>query len=67
MIALAAFVVATPVLHWVSRGALAVAEVTTERVRFCPFCGFALPESESGPLSVCGRCEHRFEVDVRDG
>lgn len=66
-IALAAFVVATPVLHWVSRSALAVAEVTTERVRFCPFCGATLPESESGPVSVCGRCEHRFEVDVRDG
>jgi hypothetical protein len=67
LIALAAFVAATPVLHWVSRSALALAEAGADAVRFCPYCGGALGSTETGPVSVCGRCEHRFEVVAKDG
>jgi hypothetical protein len=62
MIALAAFVVTVPVLHWVDRGALAVAGAAIGEVRFCPHCGRQL----SGDVRVdltCMGCGRSFRVD----
>ena len=61
MIALAAFVVTIPVLHWVDRGALAVAEAVTGAVRFCPYCGTELAGG-IGVVLGCGRCGRGFTV-----
>jgi len=61
LIALAAFAVSLPVLHWVDRGALAAAEPATDAVRFCPHCGARLAGTLGAAL-VCGRCGRAFGV-----
>ena len=61
LIALAAFVVTVPVLHWVDRGVPASAEATTSAVRFCPHCGGKL-EGEIGVELACGRCGRAFTI-----
>jgi hypothetical protein len=60
-IALAAFVVTVPVLHWVDRGALTALEAATDTVRFCPYCGKPLV-GEVGVSLSCGRCGKGFTV-----
>jgi ribosomal protein S27AE len=64
LIALAAFVVSVPVLHWIDRGALAAAEATSDAVRFCPHCGSRLA-GESGVALTCGRCGRGFTITPR--
>jgi hypothetical protein len=59
MIVLAAFVVTVPVLHWIDRGALAVAEAAA--VAYCPFCGHPLSGDEGDELA-CSRCRQEFTV-----
>jgi hypothetical protein len=61
LIAFAAFAVTVPVLHWVDRGALAVAEATGDAVRFCPHCGAKLG-GEIGIGLECTRCGRGFTV-----
>jgi hypothetical protein len=61
LIGLAAFAVTVPVLHWIDRGALAVAEATVDAVRFCPHCGAKLA-GETGVDLECGRCGREFRV-----
>jgi ribosomal protein S27AE len=61
LVVLAAFVVSVPVLHWVDRGALAVAESSTDAVRFCPHCGSKV-EGDVGDRLECGRCGRGFTV-----
>lgn len=61
LIVLAAFAVSIPVLHWLDRGSLAVAEATTEDVRFCPHCGSKVT-GEIGTALECGRCGRGFSV-----
>jgi len=63
LIALAAFAVTVPVLHWVDRATLAVAEAGGE-VRFCPHCGGKLI-GERGVELACGRCGRAFTVSPR--
>jgi ribosomal protein S27AE len=63
-IALAAFAVTVPVLHWVDRGALAAAEAAIGSVRFCPHCGSKLV-GETGVELACGRCGRAFTVTPR--
>lgn len=61
MIVLAAFTVTVPVLHWVDRSTLAAAAAVAGAVRFCPYCGHALP----GALDVmleCTRCGRGFAI-----
>jgi hypothetical protein len=66
MIALAAFVVTVPVLHWVDRGALALAGSATGAVRFCPYCGRELTGPIAGVDLTCGRCGRGFRVASTD-
>jgi len=61
LIVLAAFTVIVPVLHWVDRAALAVAESATGAVRFCPYCGKELVE-EISPTFGCHRCGREFTI-----
>lgn len=61
LIALAAFAVSVPVLHWVDRGTIAVSAATTDGVRFCPNCGSKLT-GEFGVELECGRCGRGFVV-----
>jgi ribosomal protein S27AE len=61
LVVLAAFVVSVPVLHWVDRGALAVAESSTDAVRFCPHCGSKV-QGDVGDRLECGRCGRGFTV-----
>jgi hypothetical protein len=61
LIALAAFTVIVPVLHWVDRAALAVAEAATGAVGFCPYCGKELA-NEIGLALRCHRCGREFTV-----
>ena len=61
LIALAAFVVTVPVLHWVDRGAFAVAEAATGEIRHCPYCGSALA-GEADAALACRRCGREFRV-----
>jgi hypothetical protein len=61
MIALAAFAVTVPVVHWLDRGALAAVEATTGGVRFCPYCGRELA-GEIGMELSCSRCGREFTV-----
>ena len=63
MIALAAFAVTVPVVHWIDRGALAVAEATTGGVRFCPYCGQELAGEIGAELS-CSQCGREFMVSA---
>jgi DNA-directed RNA polymerase subunit RPC12/RpoP len=64
LIALAAFAVTVPVLHWIDRGALAVA-ASPDAVRFCPHCGKELT-GELGVGVECPRCGRRFTVAVSE-
>ncbi|MGH3136143.1 MAG: hypothetical protein ACRDPV_06595 [Gaiellaceae bacterium] len=61
MIVLAAFTVTVPVLHWVDRAALVVAETETGAVRFCPYCGREL-DGVVGVDLRCARCGRGFTV-----
>jgi len=61
MIVLAAFTVTVPVLHWVDRAALVVAEAETGAVRFCPYCGRELPGTPDTDLR-CDRCGRGFTI-----
>lgn len=61
LIALAAFTVIVPVLHWVDRAALAVAEAATGAVGFCPYCGKELGR-EIGAALRCHRCGREFTI-----
>jgi NADH pyrophosphatase NudC (nudix superfamily) len=61
LIAFAAFAVTVPVLHWLDRGAMAVAAATSDSVRFCPHCGRKLA-GEIGVELECGRCGRGFSV-----
>lgn len=60
LIALAAFAVTVPVLHWIDRGALAL-EGVTDAVHFCPYCGKKLV-GEIGAELHCGRCGRDFSI-----
>jgi hypothetical protein len=61
LVVLAAFLVTVPVLHWMDRGALAVATATADTIRFCPHCGARL-SGEVGTDLECGRCGSGFTV-----
>jgi hypothetical protein len=61
LIALAAFAVTVPVLHWVDRSALAVSDGTSGAVRYCPHCGKSLT-GEPGVALACNRCGRGFTV-----
>ncbi|HSI97368.1 MAG TPA: hypothetical protein VK926_03320 [Gaiellaceae bacterium] len=61
MIALAAFLVTVPVVHWLDRGALAASEAATGAVRFCPYCGRGIA-GETGADLACSRCGREFRV-----
>jgi hypothetical protein len=64
MIALAAFSVTVPVVHWLDRGALAAADATGA-IRFCPYCGRALAGGVGDELT-CARCGRGFTVSAAD-
>jgi ribosomal protein S27AE len=61
LIAFAAVAVTVPVLHWLDRSTLAVAESTSAATRFCPYCGGKLV-GEVGTGLECGRCGRGFTV-----
>jgi hypothetical protein len=61
LIALAAFAVSVPVLHWVDRSTLAVTESVTSAVRYCPYCGSSVA-GEAGAALACSRCGRGFTV-----
>lgn len=61
MIALAAFAVTVPVLHWVDRGALAAGEALIGAVRFCPYCGRDLDGASDGEFR-CMQCGRGFTI-----
>lgn len=61
LIAFAAFAVTAPVLHWVDRSTLAVAQATSDAVRFCPHCG-AKVTGDVGVEIACDRCGREFTV-----
>ena len=60
-IALAAFVVTVPVLHWVDRDTVAADGATPHLVHFCPYCGGRLAGKERVVLA-CGRCGRELTV-----
>lgn len=60
LIALAAFTVSVPVLHWVDRGTIA-AEESAGAIRHCPYCGSAVT-GEAGAALSCNRCGRQFTV-----
>jgi hypothetical protein len=60
LIALAAFTVSVPVLHWVDRRAVAV-PASAGAIRYCPYCGGTI-SGEAGTPLLCGRCERAFTV-----
>jgi hypothetical protein len=62
LIALAAFTVSVPVLHWVDRRAVAVTEAAGA-IRYCPYCGSATSGEAGTPLS-CSRCAREFTVSA---
>jgi hypothetical protein len=61
LIALAAFAVTVPVLHWLDRGVVAAAAATGDAIRYCPHCGGKL-SGEVGVELECSRCERGFSV-----
>lgn len=61
LVAFAAFAVTLPVLHWIDRNAVAVAQGTSDTVRYCPFCGRAVM-GEPDVALTCGRCGAGFIV-----
>lgn len=64
LIALAAFTVTVPVLHWIDRGALAASAFRAGVVRFCPYCGKELGSQHPGREIACTRCGRDFRVDA---
>jgi MFS family permease len=66
LIALAAFAVTVPVLHWIDRGALAASNAATGAIRFCPHCGKELG-GEIGVELRCGRCGRGFTITAVAG
>lgn len=62
LIALAAFAVSLPVLHWVDRGTLAAAE-SVGAIRYCPYCGSAVA-GEAGAALTCSECGRTFTVEA---
>lgn len=60
LIALAAFVLSVPVVHWVDRSTLRVA-ASVSPVRYCPYCGTAIAGTARAVLS-CRRCGRDFTV-----
>jgi hypothetical protein len=60
LIALAAFTVSVPVLHWVDRRAVA-ASASVGAIRYCPYCSATI-SGEAGTSLLCGRCEREFTV-----
>ena len=62
MVLLAAAVVATPVLHWISRPTLdAVEAQRSDEARFCPFCGGRVTAAV-GESATCRRCGSAYTV-----
>jgi hypothetical protein len=61
LIALAAFAVTVPVLHWIDRGTLTDAGPVTGEVRHCPYCGSSM-SGEAGAALSCRRCGREFVV-----
>jgi hypothetical protein len=61
LIALAAFAVTVPVLHWLDRGVVATAAATGDAIRYCPHCGGKL-SGEVGLEAHCERCGREFTV-----
>jgi hypothetical protein len=66
MIALAAFAVTVPVVHWLDRSTLAALEAETGTVHFCPYCGHELT-GEIAEHLACSRCGRGFEVTAAPG
>lgn len=65
-ILLGAAVVATPVLHWISRPVLAAEQALVRgETRYCPFCGATVVAALDGP-AACGRCGSAFVVHRED-
>ena len=65
MIVLAAFTVTVPVLHWVDRAAIDVAEAKTGAVRFCPYCGREFAGLVGADLR-CDRCGRGFTITAAE-
>jgi hypothetical protein len=62
LVLLAAGVVATPVLHWISRPAQAAAGARrADAAGFCPFCGGCVTASVGTP-ATCRRCGSAYTV-----
>lgn len=61
LIALVAFAVTVPVLHWLDRRVVAAAAATGDAIRYCPHCGRKL-SGEVGVEARCGRCGRGFTV-----
>lgn len=61
LIALAAFAVTVPVLHWLDRGAIVAAAARVGAIRYCPHCGRKL-SGEIGVEARCARCGREFTV-----
>jgi hypothetical protein len=61
LIALAAFTVTVPVLHWIDRAAIAGAESASGEIRRCPYCGSSVA-GEAGVTLACRRCGRAFMV-----
>lgn len=66
MIALAAFAVTVPVVHWLDRGTLAAPAAETGAVHFCPYCGHELTGNIAAQLA-CSRCGRGFKVTTTPG
>jgi hypothetical protein len=60
LIALAAFTVTVPVLHWVDRRAGPV-PASAGAIRYCPYCGGTI-SGEAGTPLLCVRCDREFTV-----
>lgn len=62
LVLLAAAVVATPVLHWISRPTLEAVEAQrADEARFCPFCGGRVTASVGAP-AACRRCGSTYAI-----
>ncbi len=61
LIALAAFAVSVPVLHWIERSQLTVVEQLSDGIRYCPYCGGAVA-GKAGTALSCRQCGRKFVV-----
>jgi MFS family permease len=61
MIALAAFVVTIPVLHWIDRHELAAVSSVADEIRYCPYYGSGI-EAGVEAETACARCGREFSV-----